>query len=109
MAIVCKYNKYGYCRFKEHCRNYHVKDLCETKDCEIESCNKRHPKICSYYQQYRRCKFGSYCAYRHISYEDTATIIDDVKRKIDDLLCQINDLKLKKLDLESTIGGLALS
>ena len=30
----------------------HVKDLCESKVCDVKNCQLRHSKKCSYYQQF---------------------------------------------------------
>ena len=40
---VCKWNKFGYCKHKECCRNKHIKELCEYGACDIVNCIFRHP------------------------------------------------------------------
>ena len=62
---VGKHNKFGFCKFQETCRFKHVKEICQEKSCEIETCSQIHPKECRYYKEYTRCKFGSYCFFRH--------------------------------------------
>ena len=32
----------------------------------FKSCILRHPKICTYYRDYNRCKFGEWCSFKHI-------------------------------------------
>jgi uncharacterized C2H2 Zn-finger protein len=64
---VCKYNKYGYCKFKEKCRRLHIKKTCENNaSCtNIKSCLKRHPKVCKLHDLYKSRRFGSDCSYLH--------------------------------------------
>ena len=62
---VCTNNKYGFCKFGNTCRFKHVDFLCETQNCDILSCEKRHPKTCFYQTKYGRCKFTSFCKYSH--------------------------------------------
>ena len=62
---VCRHHKYGFCKNQETCRLKHVNDICEKKGCEIDKCSQRHPRSCKYFQEFKRCKFGSYCLYRH--------------------------------------------
>ena len=64
-TAVCRHFKFGFCRFKEHCRQLHVSESCSDESCEVEKCPKRHPKICRYYETYKRCKFTEYCLYSH--------------------------------------------
>ena len=62
---VCRYNKFGYCKHKDMCRNQHINEICENSLCDIISCNLRHPRKCKYYMEYNRCKFSP-CAYLHV-------------------------------------------
>ena len=43
--FICRTNKFGYCWYGEKCKNKHVNELCEKRNCEIFNCEKRHPKI----------------------------------------------------------------
>ena len=36
-----------------------------TPDCNVFDCERRHPKICNYKNQYGRCKFTTYFKYDH--------------------------------------------
>ena len=65
--LCCKYFKFGHCKFGQTCRNQHVKQVCETIECDIGSCLYRHPKHCKYYMQYQRCTFGEYCSFKHVN------------------------------------------
>ena len=62
---VCLHNKHGFCKFGQRCRKVHIYEICSENNCEIQTCMKRHPKPCSFYQLYQRCKFGIYCAFMH--------------------------------------------
>ena len=61
---LCLHNKFGHCKFRDTCRHRHVYSLCDTDNCDISSCDKRHPRICRYYLNYGRCKFDP-CSYSH--------------------------------------------
>ena len=63
-APICLFNKFGYCKFGQKCRKYHINEICSEKTCDILSCNQRHPKVCNYFRNYGRCKFSP-CAYKH--------------------------------------------
>ena len=62
---VCRYNKFGHCKYCENCKFMHVNEECENVACEIINCNLRHPRICNYYRDYQRCKFGEWCSFKH--------------------------------------------
>ena len=98
---VCRYNKFGHCKFSEVCRLMHVNELCENLECEVTNCNLRHPKICNYFRDYRRCKFGEYCSFRHE--ENT---IDNLRSDIQKTSEKVNSLEaiiLEKADLDDRI------
>ena len=70
---VCRYNKFGFCKFKEECRIPHVNEVCDNSLCDIKNCVKRHPRKCKFYR-YNRCKFKENCSFSHenqIDSEDT--------------------------------------
>ena len=62
---VCRYFKFGFCKFAMQCRLMHINQICENPSCDIKACNLRHPRICNYYRDYRRCKFGQWCYFKH--------------------------------------------
>ena len=62
---VCKHFKFGHCRFQDKCRHEHVFEVCEDTNCNIFSCRKRHPRSCIFFKEFKRCKFGSFCNYKH--------------------------------------------
>ena len=86
MEEICRYHKYGYCKFKESCTSYHAERECENGyNCpNIKACRLRHPKMCKKMVLEGHCRLGVRCAYRHkprlISHhEDTKTLHEDMK------------------------------
>ena len=63
---VCRFFKFGFCKYTVKCRFLHVKENCENQECDVISCNLRHPRICSFYRDYDSCKFGEWCCFRHV-------------------------------------------
>ena len=65
---VCKFNKFGYCKYKELCRNFHVNEKCQNVSCDLSMCMLRHPKLCKFFLQYKMCKFDP-CRFEHVEKE----------------------------------------
>ena len=65
VALICKYNQNGYCKFGNNCRNRHVEEICSSAQCQQLSCEMRHPFICKFYRMYGNCKFENNCAFLH--------------------------------------------
>ena len=86
---VCKRNKFGYCMHGDLCRYLHVNILCETISCDIISCNKRHPYVCKFYREFRRCKFSDYCKYKH-----ETNCENETKRELKTLKGKVEQLEL---------------
>ena len=63
---ICRYFKFGFCKYLEKCRFQHVREICENNECDAKSCSLRHPKICSFFRDYNRCKFGEWCLFKHV-------------------------------------------
>ena len=62
MAVenVCRFHKFGFCKFKSDCKNKHIEEICEEKSCD-KKCDKRHPKPCKYFVNFGDCKWlGAY-------------------------------------------------
>ena len=85
---VCLYNKHGYCKFRNLCRFHHVEEICFDNSCDVERCVRRHPKVCSYYREFKYCKFGAYFKFDHTETLNTT----DNDKKLKTLAMQ--DLKL---------------
>ena len=64
---MCKFQKFGFCKYKESCEKRHLEETCEKlSSCESQrKCHKRHPYACKRYVLEGFCKFGSHCAYHH--------------------------------------------
>ena len=64
---VCKYQKFGFCKFKESCKNQHLLEICKnlTSCVNLKSCHKRHPRVCRRFALEKVCSFGADCAYQH--------------------------------------------
>ena len=67
MIKLCLKAKLGYCKYgRNKCDKIHVTELCDkNENCKEKYCDKRHPRMCRYYEEYKICKYGSYCAYSH--------------------------------------------
>ena len=97
---VCRYFKFGFCRFKEMCRFMHISEVCENPSCEIKLCNLRHPRICNFFRDYNRCKFSEWCAFKHVennthgsdSMKEIIEKLDNLTKAIKEKDIIINDL-----------------
>ena len=101
---VCRYWKFGHCKFADKCRLMHVDEVCQNPECEIKTCNMRHPRVCTYFRDYRRCKFGEYCSFKHEE-NDFANIISD-NQKTSDRLSEIEIILKEKDNLEIRIDAI---
>ena len=63
--------------------------ICIENSCNIFDCEKRHPRVCTWYQEYGRCKFTSFCKFRHIDIKN----FDDIVIKMEH-----NEKKLAEID-----------
>ena len=111
---ICRYNKFGYCKFKDTCRKNHINTLCENSSCDVQICTLRHPKECKHYRNHGRCKFGEWCRFSHIEKEDELKNLrlenDTINKKLADLEKNVfekervfnqNDDEVKNLKLEN--------
>ena len=96
---ICKFNKFGHCRFGSTCHKQHVIEKCDKKDCELRLCQLRHPAPCRYFSQYGRCKFGDFCSYDHIEKETDTDCIDGMEALKKELGFFKNHIK----DIENTL------
>ena len=99
--IVCKRNKFGYCYFGDRCKNLHIEEKCVDKECDILNCDKRHPRSCNFFREYRRCKFLDFCRYEHVEpfSEKLIEQLDD-KIKVFEKLLEKKDVENKSLKKE---------
>ena len=80
---VCRYNKFGYCKFGEVCRKFHNDELCEDTSCDPLMCQKRHPRECKYYRNFKICKFNP-CKFSHVLITDDGKF-KDIVEKVDNI------------------------
>ena len=95
---VCWYNKVGYCRFRNLCFRKHNNIICKNVNCEISKCSSRHPRICKFFLEYQKCKFGEYCRFSHDIPDSHKT-----REKIEVLEKDVELLKLEILDMKNQI------
>ena len=110
---VCKYNQTVFCKYRQQCRKQHIHEICTTFPCTNNMCFLRHPRICKYYSEFGRCKFGDSCLYLHtnrfLTLENDIGIlkseIEELKRKnteLENLVNKLNREELQKLDKRAT-------
>ena len=89
---ICKHNQKGFCKFGDHCRNRHVKEICGSDHCRIEICELRHPLKCRFFSLNGECKFEEHCAYLH--QESEAKIrVNHLERKL-----AVTEAKVEELE-----------
>ena len=82
---VCRYFKFGFCKFTEMCRFMHITEVCENPRCEIKQCNLRHPRVCKYFRDYNRCKFSEWCAFKHQNNNPGSDELKEIHEELDKL------------------------
>ena len=70
---VCQYEKYGYCKEKNSCDNFHPTSVCNDDKCDVKSCNSRHPMPCRFYN-HGICKYQESCKYSHKKIADVTSL-----------------------------------
>ena len=90
--LICCHNKYGHCKFQDVCHQNHVNEKCEDINCEIVNCQKRHPRKCKFFLEYKRCKFGDFCSYEHLL-DDRANDIEDLKKELAAVKTKVQNLR----------------
>jgi hypothetical protein len=62
----------------------HEDKICESFECEPRKCKLGHPKVCSFFRNYKFCKFAEYCSFSHNicnnSNDGLEKEISDIKR-----------------------------
>ena len=110
---VCRYFKFGHCKFGDTCRLLHNSEKCENVSCEITSCKLRHPRTCKFFREFKKCKFSEWCSFKHIKTDQNIKQFNnkEIMEKIDDLAQTlkekydiINILVEKVRTLEETIN-----
>ena len=104
MSSVCRFNQYGFCKFKNTCFRKHVNSICENVRCFKSDCELRHPKMCRYFLKYSHCKFGEYCKFKH--QDNSSSVInkeiEKLKLEIDKLgkVIEAKENEIKNKDIE---------
>ena len=62
---ICSYYKFGFCKLQDECEKIHNAQECKNKVCSSDKCSKRHPKPCSSWEKFGKCRLGENCAYKH--------------------------------------------
>ena len=87
--------------FGDRCRNLHVEEECTNLECDVFKCDQRHPRTCTFWREYRRCKFSDYCRYRHAQPESDK-LNENLKVKIVgfEKVLKEKDLEIKTMQRE---------
>ena len=88
MATICKFNKFGFCRYGKNCNFVHIEDKCEKESCDVKVCAFRHPKNCRYIEKHQKCKFDIFCVFEHGCESDD---VSQTSKK--EIIDRINDLE----------------
>ena len=93
---ICVYYKTGFCKFRDHCKNMHIEELCSDSACTGDNCLRRHPKMCRFYAFLGSCKFSDRCSYSH----DNQLCKDVVV-----LRKELTELRQRLLNVESELAA----
>ena len=47
---ICQRNKFGFCKYNLQCKLRHQNDICDSENCKVSQCEKRHPKECFWFK-----------------------------------------------------------
>ena len=114
---ICQYEKYGICKLKKECPNYHPTLVCDDEKCTIKQCKKRHPVTCRY-ASVGNCQFGHNCKFDHRVMDDLKSHknkiiemerdfklnIEDLQKKYIEVTSQYDDLKKEHLQISAVCG-----
>ena len=93
-AEVCFKFKFGFCKYSERCKYRHVTLVCDDYKCDVSKCEKRHPKLCRYYRDYKRCKFTVGCMYKH---ENQFEMFEKIEKKLKEVKCNHSEKDIQKI------------
>ena len=96
---ICGYNKYGYCKLKDECKDYHPTEVCIEPICNIAKCEKRHPQPCRYFRT-GNCRFRDACKYDHKEQINSKELLDRIIQ-LENENKDVKELKNKILKVES--------
>ena len=96
---TCRRNKYGYCKHGAKCNFRHEEEICNDNNCNIFKCDKRHPRNCKWYQDYGRCKFSSYCKFKHVKLDSIEDLVKKIKQNENKLDKSIKNIEKQVLEI----------
>ena len=105
-GYICKFNKFGYCKFGNKCYKKHENKECEKKNCDVKSCPLRHPRKCRFFEEYSYCKFGTFCRFNHKLFNDEESVqqIEKLKTDLQRLETEItekdDEIKMKQYQIK---------
>ena len=102
--VDCKFSKFGFCKYKDTCRNRHFSQICDDlSECmNIKNCKKRHPKKCKRFAASSACKFKDDCAYHHK--EITNKEDQEIKSKVIVLEKIVTEMALQIINLKTEVS-----
>ena len=105
---ICNIFKYGYCKYKEHCKKQHVIEKCRLYLlCKNKDCHKIHTQIFRRFSTEKSCKFLGYCSYLHLVNKSAGVEQDtgnlDQKTNQHKVKIKINILEDELIDLNYKI------
>ena len=101
---ICLHNKFGFCKHGEKCRKQHINEICKNKECNLNECERRHPKECKFFRLYKRCKFGDYCAYDHTDTKDP--VLEEIKLMKNSIIALEKEMKNRNDDFNNSIRNI---
>ena len=103
---LCLHNKFGHCKFSDKCRKKHVTIVCDDGSCVVDSCDKRHPKLCRFQRDFGRCKFATYCSFDHRKpkdMRDMSDVIEELKKRVENLEKNPKKSDIKTVELGKSV------
>ena len=100
---MCRFQKFGFCKFGSKCYFRHSEEICHNVDCGIKTCFKRHPSPCKFFFLTQKCKFKGNCSYSHQfqqEKESSNKVLEAKETEIEELKNEIDMLKLQNENLK---------
>ena len=96
---VCKYHKFGHCKFGKKCRHMHNDIICTKLNCDRNACLYRQPMPCKFVTCSDLCNFGARCSYAHpqsvsskLEIEiDILKVLLQISQKKEDIIQELQD------------------
>ena len=103
---ACFFHQYGHCKFGSHCRKNHTKETCSNFPCTLQTCVKRHPKLCRYFVMTGQCKFNDTCSFLHKQH-NSEEVLSKQESEIVKLKEEIEALKKHVGDLQAIVDKMS--